>query len=142
MYALYGHPRYSKFKQKYQQNGRVFRLSFRFLWPWKNLVKWHCLLFLIVLTKYFSIACILCVLPFSQGSFSLIHFDRNWFLKDIDICKKEVIHDLLLNFNLFSDTFFRGAQVSSKDSTFRKVLFDFSMFVLDESTKLSHSTEK
>ena len=30
MYALYGHPRHFKFKQKYQQWTRVSRLSFRF----------------------------------------------------------------------------------------------------------------
>ena len=32
MYFLYGHPRYFKVKRKYQQNGPVFWLSFRFLW--------------------------------------------------------------------------------------------------------------
>ena len=31
MYALYGHPRYFKFKQKYQQSGPCFQTIFPFL---------------------------------------------------------------------------------------------------------------
>ena len=32
MYALHGHPRYFKFKRKYQQYGPCFQTIFRFLW--------------------------------------------------------------------------------------------------------------
>ena len=119
-----------------------FQTIFPFLMTMKKSGKMTLLTFFNSVDKIFLYCLYLMCASYFTRSFSLIHFDRNWFLKDIDICKKEVIHDLLLNFNLFSDTFFRGAQVSSKDSTFRKVLFDFSIFVLDESTKLSHSTEK
>ena len=54
-----------------------------------------------MLIKDFCIACILHGLPFLQGSFNLIKFDRNWFLIDTDFCKAGVIHGLSLNFNLF-----------------------------------------
>ena len=47
--------------------------------------------FLIVLMKYFCIACILCGLPFLQGTFNLIYIDKNWFLKDIDFYKPGAI---------------------------------------------------
>ena len=73
---------------------------------------------------------------FSQEPFSLINFDRNLFLIDIDFCKPGVIQVLSLNFNLLE--FF--LEVESKDSNFsRKVLLDFSVFVFDEN--LSQSTE-
>ena len=36
MYALYGHARHLKFKQKYLQYGPYFRISFRFLQLWSD----------------------------------------------------------------------------------------------------------
>ena len=71
-----------------------------------------------MLIKGFCIACILCGLPFLQGSFNLIHFDRNWFLIDIDVSKPGVIQGLSLNVTFI--IFFRDTKVSSKDSNFSR----------------------
>ena len=47
-------------------------------------------------TLFSRITCILCGLPFLQGPFNIINFDRNWFLIDIDFCKSGVIQSLSL----------------------------------------------
>ena len=87
-----------------------------------------------VLIKYFCIGCILCGLLFLQGSFDLINFDRNWFLKDIDFCKPGVIQGLFLNFNLFLEIFLEVHMCQVKTQTFQGKVFSFQF--------LCHSTEK
>ena len=71
--------------------------------------------------KDFCFVCILFGFLFLKGSFSLIYFDRNWFLINIDFCKPGVIQGLSLNFILFLEIFLRGAKVSSKNSNFFSV---------------------
>ena len=92
--------------------------------------------------KDFCIACILCGFPFLQGSFSLRNFDGNWFLLGVNFCKQRVNQGLSLNFNLFLEIYLvkHKCQVDSNFS--RKVLLDFSVFLLDESKRLSQLTEK
>ena len=72
-----------------------------------------------MLIKYFCIACILCELPFLQGSFNLINFDRKWFLIDIDFCKPQVIQGLSLNFKLFLYFFLEMHKCQVRTQTFQ-----------------------
>ena len=39
MYAVYGHPRYFKFKQKYEQSDPCFQTIFPFLMTMKQVIK-------------------------------------------------------------------------------------------------------
>ena len=74
----------------------------------------------------------MCGLPFFQGYFNLIDFDRSWFLIDLNFYKPGIFQGLSLNFNSFLEFFLEMHRFSNFSSN---VLKDFSVFVFDGSKR-------